>query len=161
MEISPKLGRAPGSTRYAGGGQMPSWLVAHALCLPQKLKEALDIKSHEAELLATRLQQCEHSRMIEEIEAAKEQVIQSREALRAAAQKEADADAKAKQIETAMNKSSGTVPPLYSHFTSAIQANGLSAHRSKPKGRDESNPREDGDHEGFAGRRHEVDQTAR
>lgn len=51
--------------------------------------------------------------MIEEIEAAKEQVIQSREALRAAAQKEADADAKAKQIETAMNKSSGTVPPLH------------------------------------------------
>ncbi len=54
--------------------------------------------------------------MIEEIEAAKEQVIQSREALRAAAQKEADADAKAKQIETAMNKSSGTSHlsiPLY------------------------------------------------
>jgi chromosome segregation ATPase len=76
------------------------------------LKEALDIKSHEAELLAARLQQCEHSRMIEEIEAAREQVIQSREALKAAAQKEADADAKAKQIESAMSKSSGTVPPL-------------------------------------------------
>lgn len=73
----------------------------------QKLKEALDIKSHEAELLAARLQQCEHSRMIEEIEAAREQVIQSREALKAAAQKEADADAKAKQIESAMSKSSG------------------------------------------------------
>jgi hypothetical protein len=78
------------------------------MLLQQKLKEALEIKGHEAELLTARLQQCAHSRMIEEIEAAKEQVVQAKEALTTAAQKEADADAKTKQIEGLMSKSGGT-----------------------------------------------------
>jgi hypothetical protein len=57
--------------------------------------------------LATRLQQCEHSRVVEELAQAKEQVVKAKEALTAAVQKEADADAKTKQIEGLMSKSSG------------------------------------------------------
>ena len=46
---------------------------------------------------------------MEELAQAKEQIVHLKEALAAAAQKEADADAKTKQIEGLMSKSSGTL----------------------------------------------------
>lgn len=77
--------------------------------MAQKLKEALEVKSHEAELLATRLQQSAHSLMAEEVEKAKDKLAESKQALEAAIQKESEAIAKSKQIEGLMSKSGGSI----------------------------------------------------